>query len=268
VFRVELFKATRRWRTWLLAAALGGIPVILVISLVLAEGPPRSSEDSPPFYALIVRNGFFAPLASLGALQVFLLPLATGLLSGDAIAGEASAGTLRYLLARPVGRLRLVTAKYASALTLVVALVAWVVLVALAAGGLAYGFGPLPTLSGAMLEAAPTLGRIALAALYVAAAMAALAAVGLFASTLTDSAPGATVATVGLAIVSQILDSLSALRAIHPYLPSHYWLAFADLFRSPIEWSGMLRGGLTDAVYIALFLAAALAVFSRKDVLA
>jgi ABC-2 type transport system permease protein len=238
VLRVELFKASRRWRTYLMAAALSGIPIILVLSLLLSEGP-AGGDDGPPFYVLITRNGFFAPLAALGALQVFLLPLTAGLLSGDAIAGEASLGTLRYLLVRPVGRARLVVAKYGCAVILLALLVAWVIAVGLTAGG---------------------------AGAYIVTGMAALAAVGVFASVLTDSAPGATVATVSLAIVSQILDSLSALRVVHPFLISHRWLAFVDLFRTPVPWDGLFEGLILHACYAALFVGAAVLVFRRRDV--
>jgi ABC-2 type transport system permease protein len=96
--------------------------------------------------------------------------------------------------------------------------------------------------------------------------MAGLAAVGMFISTLTSSGVGAAGATMAIAITSQIVDSLPAAKVIHPYLISHGWFAFADLFRSPIEWGAMLDGLVLDAVYLALFLGLAIAVFSRKDV--
>lgn len=251
----------------MMAAALGGIPLLLVVSLLLTSGAPPPSDDAPPFYALILRNGFFASLAALGAVQVFLLPLSASLLTGDAIAGEASLGTLRYLLSRPVGRSRLLLAKYAAAVTIIVALVACVLVSGLLFGGIAYGLGPLPTVSGSTLEAGTAAVRLAGAGLYVVTGMAALGAVGLFASTVTDSAPGATVVTVGFAIVSQIVDALSALRLVHPFLISHRWLAFVDLFRSPVDLSNLGRGLIVHAGYTVLFLGAAIYVFSRKDVM-
>ena len=268
MFRVELIRAFFRWRTWALAIVLGGIPIVLVISLVLSSQPTPSGDDAPPFYALILRSGFFAPLAALAVLQVFLLPLGASLLSADAVAGEASLGTLRYLLTRPVGRRRLLLSKYGAAVTLVTALVLWVTAVGLVAGGLVYGLGPLPTLSGATLSPTGALWRIVLAGLYVSSGMAGLAAIGIFVSTLTDSAPGATVVTIGVAIVSQIVDSLSALRVVHPYLLTHHWLAFVDLFRAPVSWSAMSDGLVLHLAYVAVFLIVGVIVFQRKDVLA
>src|SRR5690348_11828930 len=107
MFRVELAKAVRRWRTWALAAALGAIPALIVVGVAVG-GARHHGNDGPPFIGYILRSGYFAPLTALAVVQPFFLPLTAGLLSGDAIAGEATSGTLRYLLTRPVGRSRLV----------------------------------------------------------------------------------------------------------------------------------------------------------------
>jgi ABC-2 type transport system permease protein len=140
------------------------------------------------------------------------------------------------------------------------------VVVGLIAGGIAFGLGPLPTISGTTLGVVPALVRVLAASLYILAGMAGLAAIGMFASTVTEYAPGATVATVALVIVSQILDNLSSLHAIHPYLLSHDWLAFVDLFRSPVAWDAIRHGLIVFAVYVGLFLGGAAVLFSRKDV--
>ncbi|MEO8293753.1 MAG: ABC transporter permease [Actinomycetota bacterium] len=266
MYRVELAKALHRWRTWLLAAALGAIPVVMTIALKLSPPPAGAGADAPPFLFQILENGLFVPLAALAVLQPFFLPLATGLFSGDAIAGEAQAGTLRYLLVRPVRRSRLVLAKYASAMTLVAGLVSVAIVCGLASGAAVFGWDPLPTLSGTTLSIEATLVRILAAGIYMVAAISGIASVGLFVSTRTDSGPGATVATIVVAIASQILDSIPSLHAIHPWLPTHGWLGFTGLFRFPVDWSGM-RGGVTvSAAYTVVFLALALWGFARRDV--
>jgi len=266
MFRVELAKAVRRWRTWALGAALGVIPILIVVGV--ATSRHGHGNEGPPFINLILKSGLFAPLTALAVLQPFFLPLTASLLSGDAIAGEASTGMLRYLLVRPVGRRRLVVHKYVSVMTLVTIAVLWVVVVGVVAGGIAFGLGALPTLSGSTLAAGAALVRILAAALYAAAGVAGLAAIGLFVSTLTESSPGATVATVVFAILSQILDSIGNLSAIHPYLISHDWTAFADLIRDPVAWQKIVHGLVVDAVYTAVFLSAALVVMTKKDVTA
>jgi ABC-2 type transport system permease protein len=262
VFGVELTKALVRLRTYVLGFLLAAVAVLPVVILKLSPG----GSGGPAFFDLIPRNGLFAALTALALVQPFILPLGASLLSGETIASEATAGTLRYLLVRPVGRVRLVLVKYASVMALLGVAVLWVLLVGMAAGGAAFGFGPLPTLSGSTLGVWSSVLRIAGGALYVLAGVAGLAAIGTFLSTITDSAPGATVAALAVVIFSQILDALSQVRAIHPYLLTHDWLAFVDLFRSPVAWDRMGHGIAVFAAYTALFLGAAIAVMTRRDV--
>ena len=119
MYRVELAKAFHRWRTWLLAAAIAGIPFGDRARDQGSRLPSRrTAGDAPPFLFQITTSGLYAALTGLAVVQPFFLPLATGLFAGDAVAGEAQAGTLRYLLLRPVRRVRLVLAKYTSAMTL------------------------------------------------------------------------------------------------------------------------------------------------------
>ena len=261
MLRVELGKAIHRVRTWVFALGLAGLALIPVIF------PPTDvGQGGPPFLDLITRNGLFAALVAVVIVQPFFLPLGTGLLSGEAIAGEASAGTLRYLIARPTGRRRLLLSKFAAVMTQVAAAIGWLLLVGLIAGSIRFGLGPLPTLSGTTIPTGAAFVRVIASGVYILLGMAGLASIGLLFSTLTNSGPGATVATVAVAIASQIMDNLSALHAIHPYLLSHGWLAFADLFRSPVAWDGMERGVLLMAVYTAVFLALGLWVISRRDI--
>jgi len=124
----------------------------------------------------------------------------------------------------------------------------------------------MATLSGTTLAVGPALLRIAAATGYVLIQLGGLAAIGVFFSTLTDSSIGAAGAALFIAIVSQLLDGITLLHAIHPYLLTHDWLAFSDLFRSPVLWTGIVHGVELTVVYTAIFLVAALARFDRKDV--
>jgi ABC-2 type transport system permease protein len=269
MIRVELDKAARRWRTWLLAAALAGVPCLIAVAIKASPPTPGDvGDDAPPFLLQIVRNGLFVPLTGLAVVQPLFLSLAVGLFAGDAIAGEAQGGTLRSLLVRPVERPRLIGAKYASAVVLLAAMVLAVVLAGLLAGGVLFGFAPLPTLSGSTLSIPETIVRIGAAGLYILLAALGVTAIGVFVSTLTDSGPGAVIATVVLTIASQVIDQIPSLDAVHPFLPTHGWLGYADLFRFPVEW-GTIRGGLIVSVaYTIVFLGAALVWFARKDVTA
>jgi len=266
MFLVELAKAFHRWRTWLLAAAIAGIPVVIVIATKLSPPQAQDSQDAPPFLLQITTNGLYAALTGLAVVQPFFLPLAAGLFAGDAVAGEAQAGTLRYLLLRPVRRTRLVLAKYASAMTLLGLMVVATIVSGVVAGAIVFGLKPMPTLSGTTLSVAAGLLRIAASGVFMVLAVSGLASIGLWISTRTDSGPGAAVATIVIAIASQIMGQIQSLHAIHPYLPTNGWLGFTGLFRFPVDWSQMRSGLAVSAGYTLVFLGLALAGFRRRDV--
>jgi ABC-2 type transport system permease protein len=262
MFGVEIGRSMRRLRTYVFGAGLAALAILPIVVLATSG----HGAEGPLFFDRIRDNGLFAALAVIVILEPFFLPLGTSLLSGESVAGEASLGTLRYLVVRPVGRRRLIVEKYLAVMAQVAAAILWVMVLGLIAGGIAFGYGPLPTLSGSTLGVGVALLRMLAAGAYVLTQMAGLAGIGVFISTLTDSGLGAAGATMAIAIVSQILDGIGSLHAIHRYLLSHQWLAFADLFRSPVEWHAMGQGMVLAAVYVTIFLGGAVLAFSRKDV--
>src|SRR2546428_1809718 len=147
MFLVEIGKSLHRMRTWVFALGLAGRAVLRVVIMATSH----DTGGGPVFSTQIRHSGLFAALTVIALIQPFFLPLGTSLLSGEAIAAEAAGGTLRYLVTRPVGRVRLVVRKYASVVAQVGAAVVWAMVVGLVAGGLAFGYGRLPTLSGATL---------------------------------------------------------------------------------------------------------------------
>jgi ABC-2 type transport system permease protein len=138
--------------------------------------------------------------------------------------------------------------------------------VAFAVGASMFGIKPLPSVSGQTIAAQDASWRTAVTVGYVAWSMLGVAAVALFASTVTDSPLAAALGALAALVTSQVLDLLDAAAAVKPYLPTHYWLAFVDLFRYPVLWRGVGRGFAIQAVYIAVFLGAAWANFATKDI--
>jgi ABC-2 type transport system permease protein len=244
---------------------LAAVPIVLAVSVKLSSGG-SGGGDGPDFLDSITSNGLFVPLAALGVEMGIFLPLAISMLAGDAVAGEANIGTLRYLLTVPVSRTRLLVVKYAS---LCIGALWGVATVAVAGGiiGVAlFGAGPLTTLSGNQLDFPAALGRLLLVILYLSAGIAALAAVGLFISTLTEQPIAATIALMIFTILSWILDAVPQLEWLHPWLIVHEWLSFSDLLRDPPFWDNVLRGLGVDAAYAAVFWLLAWARFSGKDI--
>ncbi|MDQ1394325.1 MAG: type transport system permease protein [Acidimicrobiaceae bacterium] len=266
MWRAELISQFRRRRVKALLLVLAAVPALLAVLVYLSGGP--SNGQGPTFLDEVTRNGVFAALAGLTVTVPFFLPLTVAVVAGDSIAGEASLGTLRYLLVRPAGRSRLLLIKAVTigAYCLAAAL-------AVAAGGLIAGVilfpvGRVTTLSATTLSLGAGIGRTLLAALVVGASLFGMAAIGLFISTLTDVPVGAMAATVGLAVLSAVLGGVSQVQAIHPWLFTRGWFAFGDLLRDPVQWTAISHDLALQVAYMAVFGAAAWARFTTKDVLA
>ena len=249
-----------------------GVLVLMALPIAIVVGNKASGQGDggggtgAGFVDQITSNGIFAAFAALTIELGLFLPLGIAMVSGDAVAGEAQAGTLRYLLTVPVGRTRMLVVKY---LALVVTGIFGAVVVAVTGvvfGALFFGVGPLTTLSGSQIPLADGVWRLAFSVLYVSAGLAALAAVGLFVSTLTEQPIAVTVVVMVFTAGSWILDSIPQLAAIHPWLLVDRWLSFADLMRDPPEWGTVVSGLGVDAAYAAVFLLAAWASFTNRDV--
>ncbi|MGY1761355.1 ABC transporter permease [Geodermatophilus sp. SYSU D00779] len=265
---VELRKLFRRPRTWVTIAVLNALPVLVAVLVQLTDLAPRPGEG-PPFLSAVLTNGALFPLAALAIVLPLFLPIAVAVVAGDAVAGEAQAGTLRYLLVRPAGRTRLLVAK-------LVAVIAFVLVTVLVVAGVGYVVGTTlfdaqpvgggTSVSGTSLSQQALAGRSLMAIGYVTVSMLGVAAFGLFFSTLTDSPLAAALGALAVLVTSSLLFTLDAASPIAPYLPTRYWLAFVDLFRDPILWRDVVRGLALQGVYVGVLLAAAWANFTTKDV--
>ncbi|MGX2996664.1 ABC transporter permease [Streptomyces sp. JNUCC 64] len=271
LLRSELGITFRRWRTLALLAVLAAVPVLIGTAVRLESGDGGaggSTGGGPAFVAQVTNNGLFLVFAGLAATLPFFLPMAVGVVAGDAVAGEASAGTLRYLLVAPAGRGRLLLVKYATATAFCLVATGVVAVSGLTAGALLFPLGDLTTISGTRIGFGEGLARALFIALLVAVSLLGVAALGLFVSTLTGSGIAAMATTVGLLITVQILDQIPQLEAAHPYLFSHYWLSFADVMREPVYWDDILRNLGVQTLYAAVFGSAAWARFTTRDVTA
>jgi ABC-2 type transport system permease protein len=270
LFRSELVVTLRRWRTLALLGVLAAVPVLVGIAVKIetrdGSGAGGGGGEGPAFISQVTNNGLFLVFTALAATLPFFLPMAIGVIAGDAVAGEANAGTLRYLLVAPAGRTRLLLAKYATTMAFCLLATLVVAASALAVGALLFPLGDLTTISGTRIGFAEGLGRALLIALVVAASLTGVAALGLFVSTLTGSGIAAMATTVGLLITVQILDQIPQLHAVQPYLFSHYWLSFADLMREPLYWDEVQKNLGLQALYAAVFGSAAWARFAAKDI--
>jgi ABC-2 type transport system permease protein len=270
VIAVEMRKLFRRPRTWVTIALLNALPVLVAVLLALTDLGPRPGEG-PAFLSAVLTNGTLYPLAALAIVLPLFLPIAVAVVAGDSVAGEAQAGTLRYLLARPAGRTRLLVAKLIATFAFVLVTVVVVAAVGYVVGTALFDVQPLAasaasTVSGTPLTPEEIAVRTLMAVGYVTFSMLGVAAFALFFSTLTDSPLGATLGAMAVLIASSLLLTLDAASSFAPYLPTRYWLAFVDLFRDPILWRDVVRGIGLQAVYVVVLLGAAWANFTTKDI--
>jgi len=264
---VELRKLLRRPRTWATIGVLNALPAIVAVLLAVTNLAPRPGQG-PAFLSAVLTNGALFPLAALGIVLPLFLPIAVAVVAGDSVAGEAQAGTLRYLIARPAGRTRLMVAKLVAVLVFVLITVLTVAAVGYLLGTTMFQAQPAAGLSvsGTTLTVHQLIGRTVLAIGYVTVSMCGVAAFALFFSTFTDSPLGATLGALAILVASTLLLTLDAAAPIAPYLPTRYWLAFVDLFRDPILWRDVLRGVALQGVYAGVLLMAAWANFATKDI--
>jgi ABC-2 type transport system permease protein len=278
VIAIELAKQARRPRAWVTLLAMIAIPALL--TLVIGTTRPTIAERIGDFGSVVTdTSGLTMPLIALSAMLLFMLPLAVAIFAGESVSGEASWGSLRYLLARPYPRWRILGAKAAVAALYSVAAVVLVVLVSLATGVLAFGLHPLTVLdlqhttpflvASAKLEPLTAVARLALATVYVLATLTSTFAFALLLSTLSARPFSAVAGGVGLSLFSRALDNIPGLHALSPWLPvtdagTSLWTGF---FTQPMQTGGIAHVLAVQASYSALFLVAAVAWFTRSDAL-
>ena len=263
--RSELGMVFGRRRNLAILAVLAGIPIVIAIAIKVTA-PVNDGRDGPPFLFSITANGIFVALTALTVVLPLFLPLAVAVVAGESVAGEASLGTLRYLLVVPVSRTRLLAVKYAGALAYCLAAAFIVAVVGTLMGALLFPIGPVTLLSGTQVSYGAGLARLLLVALYIAAMMAGLAAIGLFVSTLTESAIAAMATTAVLSVLSQVLNQVPQLDWLAPWLFSHYWLDYGDLLRDPIATGAVTKGLAATAAYVLIFGSLAWSRITTKDV--
>jgi ABC-2 type transport system permease protein len=299
VITVELVKLLRRPRTWISVVLTCALPFMVAVFITITHLVPPPGQGSA-FLSAVLQDGALYPAAALALVLPVFLPVAVALVAGDSIAGEATGGTLRYLLVRPVGRTRLLVAKLVSVIVYVLLVVLAVTFTAYATGvfllgpsvaaavgqapevpgGAAPGLagqaptagqaagGAVTSLSGAPLSLLQLTERTAGAIAFITVSMLGVAAIALFLSTITDSALGSALGALAALVASEVLVTLNAATVVQPYLPTRYWLAWIDFFRQPVFWRDIQRGFGIQAIYVVVFLAAAWANFSTKDITA
>jgi len=264
--RVEFVRQSRRRRTQAVLGLLLVLPIVMALAFKIGGSGSDSGRGESALLSVATAGAanfaLFAEFAAIG----FLLVVIVAMFCGDTIASEASWSSLRYLLALPVPRARLLRQKLVVALAFSFAanllLPAWAYLV----GGVFFGWGPARSPFGGTFSYPETVQRIVIVVLYACLQSVLVAALAFLLSVLTDAPLAAVGGAVFLVVVSNILDSITALDPYRVVLPTHFQYSWLDALTPQISWGDMIRGTALAAIYSAVLFTAAWTRFAGKDI--
>ncbi|MEU1037144.1 ABC transporter permease [Streptomyces sp. NPDC005907] len=263
--RVELARQLKRRRTLVMGAVLALLPFVLVAAFAIG-GEPGGRNGQVTLMDTATASGANFAAVNLFVSAGFLLVIPVALFCGDTVASEASWSSLRYLLAAPVPRTRLLLSKLTVALGLSLAAMVLLPVVALAVGTAAYGWGPLEVPTGGELSTGTATQRLLIVVAYIFVSQLVTAGLAFWLSTRTDAPLGAVGGAVGLTIAGNVLDAVTALGDWRDFLPAHWQFAWADAVQPDLEWSGMIQGAAVSTAYALVLFALAFRGFRRKDI--
>ncbi|MGI5206446.1 ABC transporter permease [Spirillospora sp. CA-108201] len=262
--RVEAVRQFRRRRTLVAFAFLLVLPWVLVAAFKIGGDP--GPDGVPSLVDVATSSALNFALFALFVSTGFLLVVAVALFCGDTVASEAGWSSLRYLLAAPVPRARLLRQKLIVALSYAVVAVVSLPLMSLVAGTAGFGWGDVELPTGGTVPVGTALGRMAIIIGYSLVAQLVVAALAFLLSVTTDSPLGAVGGAVGLVIVSNILDAVTALGSWRAFLPTHWMYSWMDALQPEIQWAGMTKGAAVSLSYAAVLFALAFRRFRTRDI--
>jgi ABC-2 type transport system permease protein len=263
--RVEFTRQLKRRRTQLAGVVLIVLPIIIALAFQIGGTPSDENDRAALVDVATVGAANFAMFAEYASVG-FLLVVMVALFCGDTVASEASWASLRYLLAMPVRRSRLLRQKLIVAVTFSFAanliLPAWSFLI----GGIFFGWAPARSPVGGTFSTGVAIERLSIVIVYACLQSLVVAGLAFMLSVLTDAPLGAVGGAVLLVVVSNILDSITALDPYRRYLPTHFQYSWLDALGPNVVWDDMIRGTGLSLVYAAIFFGIAWWRFDKKDI--
>jgi ABC-2 type transport system permease protein len=263
--RVEFVRQLKRRRTQFALLLVLALPIIVALAFQLG-GSPSEGTNGPTLIDLATTGGSNFALFIEFAANTFLLVVVVALFCGDTVASEASWASLRYLLAMPVPRSRLLRQKLIVALSLSFAanllLPAWSILV----GTVFFGDSPAKSPVSGSFTLTESLARLLIVVLYISGQLLVVATLAFLLSVSVDNPLGAVGGATMLVVLSNIIDQITALDPYRKYLPTHFQFSWLDALDQKVVWDDMMRGTGLSLIYAAIFLAVAWLRFDRKDI--
>ena len=270
-YRIEMYRQLKRKRTAIAYLFVVSLPVLVAIAVKFGPsgnsgGPTRLGSGTTDLIGLATIGASNFTVTMLYFATPFLLVTVIALFNGDTVASEASWSTLRYLLASPVPRARLLLQKIKVSLSLSVVAVLIMPISSWIVGAIAFGIKPLQSPLGATFTNPIAISRIAIITVYIAISLMFVAGLAFYLSVRTDAPLGAVGVAVAVSILLSILDTITALGKIRDWLPVHYAFSWFDALATTIDYSVMIRGGSYCFIAGTILYAFAINRFAHKDV--
>ena len=270
-YRLEMYRQIKRKRTLFSYLFVISLPVIVALAVKFgtsgnSSGPTRFGSGTADLIGLATKGAANFTTTMFYFATPFLLIAVISIFNGDTVASEASWSTLRYLLAAPVPRTRLLIQKLKVSLTLSFIAIALLISTSWIVGAITFGFKPLQTPLGATFSNGLAAQRIVIVGLYLAVVLLAVAGLAFYLSVSTDVPLGAVGGAIGIIILSNILDAISGLGSLRNWLPTHYSFSWFDALSSSIDWTQMIRGACYSLILFAVLISRAVIKFNKKDI--
>ena len=293
LLQIELFKISKRPRTYIAFAAIAAIVFIFQFAFK-ADGQSymnlmlQSVKDSFEFERTKAINGYFMCYIILNTLLV-QLPILVALIAADSISGEANMGTLRLLITKPISRTQLIIVKFAAATIFTILLLVWMAITSLFFSLFIFGADDMLIFRSKgdesqilLISKDDVMWRYFAAFAYATVALTVIAALSLFLSIFADNSIGPIIATVCIVLVCTIISNINVPiidKNVRPFLFTSYLVGWKGFFyiattddgipiKGSIEnWSAIRNSLSILLLHIGVLLGASVFVFRKKDIL-
>ena len=273
--RIELYKIFKKWRTYIGFIAIAVLVPVIQLAM-LAEGErsldfmTRNLQQSFVFVGNLL-NGYLISFIILNGLVIHI-PFLIALVAGDLLAGEATAGTYRLLITRPVSRFKILSSKFLSGIIYTNLLVLWLAVMSLGLGIIIFGVGELIVIKSSSIIIFPKydiLWRFLFGYSFASLSMMVVASLAFLLSSLVENAIGPIVSTMAIIIVFIIISAIDIdiFQKIKPFLFTTYMSSWRLFFDDPLDVSRIMESILILAGHILVFFGATVYIFHNKDIL-
>ena len=275
LIQIELYKVFKKWRTYIGFIAVGLLVMLIQVAMIF-EGQhtishiTRSLQDTFLFTGNLL-NGYFISYLILNAIAVHI-PFLITLVAGDLLAGEATAGTYRIILTRPITRFKFITAKFLAGAIYSSLLILFLAIVSLVAGMMIFGTGELIVMSNegiTLFAKNDILWRFLLAYCYAALGMTVVCSLAFLFSSLVENAIGPIISTMTVIIVFLIISNINIefFQVVKPYLFTTYILDWREFFKNTLDIPGIMKAVSILFIHIIILFTLTAYLFKRKDIL-